>query len=50
MTRIRRHPADVTADRLLEDVERWHDKFTPAERDALSLVRFVLQQIADGER
>jgi hypothetical protein len=46
----RRHPADVTADRLLEHVERWHEKFTPAERDELSHVRFLLQQIADGER
>jgi hypothetical protein len=48
--RLRRHPADVTADRLLDHVERWHDKFEPAERDALSLVRYVLQTIADGER
>ena len=46
----RRHPAEVTADRLLSAVERWHDKFTPQERDAIGLVRFALWQIAEGER
>jgi hypothetical protein len=46
----RRHPAEVTADRLLGHVEQWFDKFTPAERDELSHVRFVLQQIAEGDR
>lgn len=46
----RAHPAEVTAERLLGHVERWHDKFTPQERDALALVRFALFEIADGIR
>lgn len=46
----RRHPAEVTADRLLDDLERWPEKWDGEERDAVALVRFVLHQIADGER
>lgn len=49
-TRTNRHPAEVTADRLIEDLERWPDKWDGAERDAVALVRHVLHQIADGER
>ncbi|MBA9003772.1 hypothetical protein [Thermomonospora cellulosilytica] len=44
----RRHPAEVTADRLAADVERWHDQFTPKERDAVALVRARLLDIAEG--
>jgi hypothetical protein len=46
----RRHPCEVTADRLGDHLEHWPEKWDGAERDALALVRFVLQQIADGER
>lgn len=45
-----RHPAEVTSDRLLEALEKWPDKFDGGDRDMLSHVRFILQQIADGER
>ena len=46
----RRHPAEATAARLLDHVEKWHDRFEPAERDALALVRFALGEIAGGDR
>lgn len=50
VTTYRRHPAEVTADRLLVAYEQYYDKMTGVERDALSLTRFVLQEIAEGER
>jgi len=43
----RRHPAEVTADRLGDHYEKWWDRMSGAERDALSLTRFVLQRIAE---
>jgi hypothetical protein len=46
----RRHPAEVTSDRLGDDVERWHEKFTPQERDAVALIRNRLEQIADQSK
>lgn len=45
----RRHSAEVTSDRLAADVERWHERFTPQERDAVALVRRRLQDIADQD-
>lgn len=45
-----RHPAEVTSDRLLDAVERYHDKFSGDERDMIGMIRNALQQIADGER
>lgn len=50
MTRRRRHPADVTAQRLSEALDRWSEKFTPLERDEISRVIWALDQIADGDR
>lgn len=46
----RRHPAQVTADRLGDHYQVYCDLMTGAERDALSHVKFVLEQIADGKR
>lgn len=46
----RRHPAEVTAARLLKHVEDYHDDFTPAERDAVATVRTRLLDIADKRR
>jgi len=45
-----RHPAEVTSDRLLDAVQRWHDKFEGDELDMIGMIRHALQQIADGER
>lgn len=47
---IRRHPAEVTADRLGDDYQRYFDQFTQRERDYIGVVRHALQEIAEGER
>lgn len=47
--RRRRHPAEVTSDRLLAAVERWHDRFTGQQRDAIAGIRVVLEEIAEQE-
>lgn len=44
----RRHPADVTADRLGDAVQRWHDRFESAELDMVGVVISRLRIIADG--
>lgn len=46
----RRHPCEVTSDRLMDHLEKYLDKFDGKERDAISSVRFMLQEIADGNR
>lgn len=45
--RYRRHPAEVTSDKLAEAVERWHEHFTPQERDMVAAIRQRLEAIAD---
>ena len=45
----RRHPAEVTAERLLTHYEKWHDRFSGYELDAISKVRFALQRIAEED-
>lgn len=45
----RRHPADVTADRLVDHATDW-DKFDGHERDAIGEVIHALREIAGGER
>jgi hypothetical protein len=46
----RRHPADVTADRLTEQVTAWHTRFDGFEKDAVGVVINALREIAEGER
>lgn len=46
----KRHPAEITSDRLADASERWHDKFTGEELDMIGRIRDALEQIADGER
>jgi hypothetical protein len=46
----RRHPCDVTADRLLNHLEKYPEKFDGSDRDAVAKVRFILHQIVDGDR
>lgn len=47
----RRHPADVTADRLASAVtDQWPDKFDGGERDMIGQIIHALRQIADGTR
>lgn len=45
MMRPKRHPAEVTSDRLLQHYERWNDRFTGYERDAISQIRDALLRI-----
>lgn len=47
---FRRHPADVTADRLTDDAIKYADKLDGYEKDAFGTVINALQQIAGGER
>lgn len=42
-----RHPASVTNDRLLDAYERWFDKLSGPERNAIGIVRNALHRIAD---
>jgi hypothetical protein len=45
--RYRRHPAEVTSDRLGDAVGRWHEHFTGEERDMISKIRVRLEEIAE---
>jgi len=44
----KRHPCEVTADRLLADLERYPDAFDGAARDEVGHIRHILHCIADG--
>jgi hypothetical protein len=46
MSRYRRHPAEVTSDRLGDAVEKWNEQFSPGERDMVAQIRARLEQIA----
>jgi hypothetical protein len=46
----RRHRAEVTADRLTDDVIHFCDRLTGEERDAAGLIIQALREIADDER
>lgn len=46
----RRHPAEVTSDRLGDAAARWYDQFTPEELDMLAQIRHALEEIAEGKR
>lgn len=52
MTRrhYRRHPAEVTADRLTQHAEEYVDKLDGQERDDFGIVIHILQEIAEGNR
>ena len=48
MNGYRRHPAEVTSDRLADALDKWPDSFEPQDRDAVARLRFVLENIADA--
>jgi hypothetical protein len=50
MAGYKRHPAEVTSDRLGDHYERWADRLSGEERDAISLVRYALERIAEEDR
>jgi len=43
----RRHPAEVTSDRLGDAVGKWHGKFSGEERDMVAQIRQRLEEIAE---
>ena len=45
-----RHPAEVTADRLKDHYERWHDKLAASEHTNFEVVIRALEEIATGGR
>lgn len=47
---MRRHPALVTYDRLVDQSERYYDKLDGRERDAIGEVCQALWEIAEGQR
>lgn len=47
---MKRHPAEVTSDRLADASERYYDKLTGEERDMISRIRTALEDIAEGAR
>ncbi len=46
----RRHPAEVTSDRLGDAVTNWGDRLEPDELDMIARIRQALEEIADGTR
>lgn len=50
VSNTRRHPAELTSDRLADASERWNDKFTGEELDMIGRLRFALDEIAEGAR
>lgn len=44
----RRHPCEVTSDRLGDAYEKYHHLLTGEELDAISRVRSILEEIAGG--
>ena len=42
-----RHPAEVTADRLGDALEKWPDKFDGGDRDMVSQIIHILTTIAE---
>ena len=48
MTKHNRHPAEVTLIRLAEALEKWPEAFGPGDRDEVSHIIHILDQIAEG--
>jgi hypothetical protein len=46
----KRHPAEVTYDRLMDALERWPDKFDAEERDYVGIILNRLYEISEGEQ
>lgn len=45
----RRHPCQVTSDRLAAHLEQYPDTFDGIARDAIGQLRYLLEKIADGK-
>jgi hypothetical protein len=46
---VRRHPAEVTRERLLRDYERYYGRLSASECDAIGVVREALYRIAEED-
>ena len=46
---LRRHPAEITNERLLTAYERWFSRLSGQERDAISMVRNALWRISEED-
>jgi hypothetical protein len=46
---MKRHPADVTADRLIAAQERYYEHFSPSERDAIGTAIQALREVPAAE-
>jgi len=42
-----RHPAEVTADRLGDALDKWPDSFDGGDRDMVAQIRYILNDIAE---
>jgi hypothetical protein len=49
-TVAKRHPAEVTADRLTDAYERWYDRFDGNDLINMEHIIAALREIADGTR
>ncbi|MEV1170830.1 hypothetical protein [Nonomuraea sp. NPDC049784] len=47
MPRPRRHPAEVTSDRLGDALDKWPNDFDGQARDAVAFIRQILENIAE---
>ena len=45
--RYPRHPAEVTADRLADALDKWPERFDAGDRDAVAQIRHILNDIAE---
>ena len=50
MARLRRHPAQVTLDRLVDSSIAYDDRLNARERKAIGVVSRALMEIARGDR
>ncbi len=46
----RRHPAEVTADRLKDSYEKWNSRWEPEELDFLSIIIDKLERFAAEDK
>lgn len=44
----KRHPLEVTADRIADVIDRYGDRLTGAEKDDLSNARTIIEGLMDG--
>lgn len=48
--RFQRHPLEVTSDRIADHMEKYHERLSGAEKDALSIARYILEHLVEGKQ